>query len=346
MDARIDAALEKLQRRDSLLAAVAYALDDVVVAPAIGGRAHTDYRRIYIDPTFIDTLDLDGLVFVLAHECGHIIGHHLSRRQTRDQLRWCYACDMVINREIRGWMPVRDDVPVDESSPPRSEEEIYNTLPETVTAKGDCFTVSSADDTGQVEYRVQTAIEHARQAGTLPGWLLKLEGTDARLPLPPVLRSLLVRGRQEYTWARPSRASAAHDLYLPSVARARIMGTIMVSVDTSGSMTDKEVAKGIGSITRAAKDAHMARLVVVCQDSEATVVYDGPPATYCHRKMRRHGGTDFRPLMEVARRMRPRVLIAITDLEGPHGPKPPCRVLWVTGRSTYPTPPYGTVCRW
>jgi len=43
----------------------------------------TDGKRVYYSPKFVDSLTTAKLVFAIAHECGHPMLHHLSRRYNR-----------------------------------------------------------------------------------------------------------------------------------------------------------------------------------------------------------------------------------------------------------------------
>jgi len=61
--------------------------------PSLG---YTDGKKI----TFVVRPDISAgeIIFILGHEITHIISNHLTRRGTRDPLRWNIACDHVVNR--------------------------------------------------------------------------------------------------------------------------------------------------------------------------------------------------------------------------------------------------------
>jgi predicted metal-dependent peptidase len=341
----LEVALEIVQRMDGFLASVLYAMDGIHVVDDLPSPALTDSVTVSVARSTLDWSP-DDLAFALAHEAGHVIGRHAMRRGDRDGARWNLACDKAINRAIRTQFPFSrpEDIFIDTSADARSEEELYEA--EKGSQCPQCFV--PAPDSAKaraVAKRVRDVINAARKAGKNGGLLASLPVEDARLPLPHIMATVLARGRDEYSFRRPSRASRACGVYLPSLSERALVGTVMISLDTSGSMSDNEIARGMGGIVREAKRARIARLVVVQQDTEVAIVYDGPPSGYVPKKMMRGGGTDFRPLMTLARKIKPRLLAVITDLEGTHGKAPGCRVVWITSSSPSGQPPFGTVCR-
>ena len=60
--------------------------------------AATDMKSIFYNPEFLASLGSMGLVmFVLAHEMGHIMFMHELRRRGREMELWNIACDHEIN---------------------------------------------------------------------------------------------------------------------------------------------------------------------------------------------------------------------------------------------------------
>lgn len=52
----------------------------------------TDGYRLFYHPEFISQTSLEKLQGVVAHEVGHLVLLHLTRRQSREKLRWNLAC--------------------------------------------------------------------------------------------------------------------------------------------------------------------------------------------------------------------------------------------------------------
>jgi predicted metal-dependent peptidase len=59
--------------------------------------AATDMEKLYYNPDFIESLDDDVILFVLAHEVMHIALAHGVRLMSRHQFLWNIACDYAIN---------------------------------------------------------------------------------------------------------------------------------------------------------------------------------------------------------------------------------------------------------
>ena len=344
LDPKLDAALELLQRKDGLLAAVCYATTiEVQTLPLPYGTTATTGDKILVDPRCLVENDVPVLAGLLAHEASHLVFEHAARKKHREHDRWNAACDKVINRcllasayQLPSWGH--------KDGTDRDEETLYESEPQ--SAKGQCLMLAPADGTAAdaVQARVRATVEAAIQAGTAPSWVKSsFKPRDSRLRLEPLL-TFITRGREEYTWRRPARATQACDIYLPSLGKQIAAGCVMVSVDTSGSMSSEDIERALGVVQRVCRSrAH--RLIVVVQDTEAEVIYDGAAEGWRHRPIRSGGGTDFRPLMRLVAKMRPDVLVAITDLEGPHGPRPNrTKVLWVVPESAS-QPPFGSRCK-
>ena len=66
----------------------------------------TDGNRVVINPEFAETLDDDGVLWVLVHEYLHVVGkHHLRQPEEVNGLKvthfaWNVACDIAINQLI------------------------------------------------------------------------------------------------------------------------------------------------------------------------------------------------------------------------------------------------------
>ena len=59
-----------------------------------------DGKYLYFNHAFVDSLEQDELVFVLAHEVLHLVYDHLSRGSGRDQQVYNCAADYIVNDEL------------------------------------------------------------------------------------------------------------------------------------------------------------------------------------------------------------------------------------------------------
>jgi predicted metal-dependent peptidase len=62
--------------------------------------AATDGRKFYFNPHFVNALPPGENVFLAAHELGHCIYEHFTRREGRDPKMWNIAGDYVINNML------------------------------------------------------------------------------------------------------------------------------------------------------------------------------------------------------------------------------------------------------
>jgi predicted metal-dependent peptidase len=62
--------------------------------------AATDSKTHFWNPDYVATLDQEELLFVQAHETGHDVRHHSTRRGSRDPDRWNRAGDYNINGDL------------------------------------------------------------------------------------------------------------------------------------------------------------------------------------------------------------------------------------------------------
>jgi predicted metal-dependent peptidase len=118
--------------------------------PGYGGVTNcptmaTDGEHIYYNADFIEGLNNEELMAVLAHEAGHCaLGHHL-RRQTRDPFGWNIAADFALNPILqKSGLTLPKGCLLDKQFEGMSAEQIYAKIP--ITKQGQC---SACGGTGQ-----------------------------------------------------------------------------------------------------------------------------------------------------------------------------------------------------
>ena len=245
--------------------------------------AAVDQRgQIYINPDWFETLSVEEVVFVLAHEIGHVIGQHALRRGARIPKKWNIAGDAWINDMLKAAdigtpvdgivdMPGSKDITVDE---------IYNSLPDgndgdgPIGGIGDDIiergTPLTAEEATRIDAETRVEIAQAAQAakaqGKMPTALAKIiaDLIDPGTPWYDILERYMVSyTRGDYTWSRPNRRFA--DIaYLPSTGKAAQMGEIVIQVDVSGSINKTEYTRPQGNISR---------IVSLCQPERVHVLY-------------------------------------------------------------------------
>ena len=149
----------------------------------------------------------------------------------------------------------------------------------------------------------------------------------------------------DYRWTPPSRRHIARGLYLPSVERSGL-GKIVIAVDTSGSIGQRELEQFAGEISAIVDEAKPESIHVVYCDAAVQSVQEFGLDEPVEFSPQGGGGTDFCPVFSWVGEsaISPVCLIYLTDLccsSYPDQPEYP--VLWITDSRR--TAPFGTTIR-
>lgn len=283
---------------------------------------------IHTDPTAHFTTE--EWQFILAHEYLHAGLQHHYHCQGRDPYLWNIACDYVINGWLHemqiGSMP-QEGLLYDESLTGLSAESIYDMILNDLRrygkqdtfrgfCKGDILLPPNPKHLSEngvtldefCRSAVQQGLEyHQRQGrGLIPAGLIE---EIRALSMPPIPWDVeLANWFQVYfaplekhrTYARPSRRQASTpDIPRPRYALQDIptdSRTFGVVVDTSGSMSAKQIGMALGSIASysAAHDVPFAR-VVFCDASAYDAGYLAPEDIAGRVQVKGRGGTVLQP---------------------------------------------------
>jgi len=194
----------------------------------------------------------------------------------------------------------------------------------------------------QWQQRLAGAAQQAMQAGKLGGELARMIDHLLQPQLP--WRMLLARymtaaARDDYSYMRPSRREG--DFILPTLRSHQL--ELVVAVDTSGSIKERELAEFIAEID-ALKGQVWARVTLLPCD---TRLCEGAPWVFepweeftPPEGIRGGGGTSFLPVFGWIERTGPRpdLVVYFTDAQGAFPPVAPhYPVVWlVKGRSQIP----------
>jgi predicted metal-dependent peptidase len=172
------------------------------------------------------------------------------------------------------------------------------------------------------------------------------DSRETRQDWRTILRDFIAaRTPSDYRWSPPNRRYVASGLYLPSVDRTGL-GTIVIAVDTSGSIGDEELEQFAGEISAIADEAQPEAIHVVYCDAAVQSSQQFGPSEAIHLDPKGGGGTDFRPVFEWVEEngIAPVCLIYLTDLCcHSYPPIPEYPVLWVTDSRR--TAPFGETVR-
>jgi len=157
--------------------------------------------------------------------------------------------------------------------------------------------------------------------------------------------------RSDYSWTRPSKRMRESGWYFPE-CRSVQFGTLVVALDTSGSVTHNELSRYLAELRGVHQQLQPEETIVIYCDQSVNHIDRFGPRDTLEANPKGGGGTDFRPVFAWLDRenIKPDALIYITDLccdRYPDAPDYP--VLWATttepGSHYATTPPFGEVMR-
>lgn len=309
--------------------------------------AWTDGTSIGYSAEFVEKLSFPQKVALIAHEVLHCAMGHPWRRGGRDHRRWNVACDYAINWILKeSGFVLPEGALIDPQYAGKSAEWIYDRLPQGENGGGgsggdpggdgaatgepgagnplgevrDAPNGSAQDGNGEADWQgaVQQAEKVARQAGKLGGGLERFAKSAARsrVDWKSVLRRFVTSSAAaDYSWARPNRRYLPRGLYLPSL-HSEAMGTIVVAIDTSGSIDEVLLGQFQKELQSIADELRPESVIALACDtsirSEATFLPDEP----IKLSTKGGGGTAFGPVFDWLEKSgeTPACVIYFTDL--------------------------------
>jgi predicted metal-dependent peptidase len=289
--------------------------------------------QIFYNPTFVESLTVNELIGLLAHETLHKVGLHLLRRGTRDPQRWNVATDWWINETLlKEGFTLPEGALRHEGAETQTSEDLYRCVPEDdptgggsggatgndLLDEGDPLTPEEASRVeAETKVLVACAAQAAKLAGKLSATLRDLAAglVQSTVPWYDVLEVYMqTRVLHDSSWARPNRRYAP-DWYLPSTAKQPSMGPVLLVVDVSGSISEEELAHYNGHLQRILTDARPTSIHVCYTDTEVKrhdTYEHGDEVALTHYS---GGGTNMEAALAYAAReaLDPDVCVILTD---------------------------------
>lgn len=184
--------------------------------------------------------------------------------------------------------------------------------------------------------RLVEATTLAKQMGKLPLGIERL--VDGLLDSKINWKGLLYRYiTQEIpfdlSYARPHKKSISVGVYMPYVVKENM--DIVVAIDTSGSISERELKDFLSEITAIAKSFANITITLIVIDCKIQDVYELRNGVDLSKvKISGYGGTDFRPVFEWIKKNKPdtRLLVYFTDGYGNYPDEESVRTLWLLPR--------------
>ena len=316
----------------------------------------TDGKSVRFNPEFVLKYTIEQIEGVIAHEVMHVALQHPLRIGDRDHKVWNMATDYAINQIVTdSGLELPSEGLLDPQFRGMAAEAIYPRLlqdqpePEDGWDFGEITQPQNDDGTpmseseieqlaGDINVKVLQAHASAKMQGKLPAGI---DGLIGEISKPKVdwrdkLRTF-IGGDQpdDYTWRRPNRKFyGTYGIYMPSVDHYGA-GHVVIGVDTSGSVSDAELAQFLGEINAIAEDMQPKTVTVIGCDSKIQSVteYDQGESIETLNSTGR-GGTAVSPVFDLVaeRELQCDSFIYFTDLHVWDFPDtaPDYPVLWVS----------------
>lgn len=283
-----------------------------------GMRMATDMQNIYYSVEFVKEHSINELAGVICHEVLHIAFMHGLRKGTKDHMLWNVACDFAINHIVLdSGLKLPTDCLYDEKYKDMTAEKIYEDIvknAKTITISWGGFTppkgaggkslspAQKAELEAEIKIKVSEAANAAKARGKLPGSLQGLIEAVGKSKIDwkdYIQQWVSGTTPDNYTWNRPNRSFLVnHRVFMPRM-QLNGAGNGILSVDTSGSVSDQELTTDVTEVTGIIELCTPDSLKIIQHDSVIHSVTDWEAGEeFRSLKITGRGGTCIRPTFE------------------------------------------------
>ncbi|MCX7774068.1 MAG: VWA-like domain-containing protein [Clostridia bacterium] len=328
------------------------------------------YPRVLYNGAWYGALGENEAIGVLIHELLHLILLHPFRRGGRDASLWAIACDMAVNEHIHPHLLPKSYITVQKIQseikltlePSKSAESYYDSLVQagdslqfisrnnkvTVLLKsGHELMAERFDEDNHSEMDRETVtrmisdlVSDASEDGNIPSALegfVKENFHAGHVNWRNVLKRFLSGTGRMLVRKSYKKASKRYD-NMPGNKRS-IGLKALLAIDESGSISTQDIEAFFAEMMRIKRITGAAisvtRFDTQCSEPE-------PIDRYLRSKARlKNGGTDFRPVFELAEKLRIPLVVLFTDGDGNMPEKAGQKVLWVLTKEVKKPLPFG-----
>jgi len=292
---------------------------------------------IYLNPAWCFPLTVKNLIFLIAHECMHYMLAHSIRRQHRKPVPWNIAGDKVINDILidAGVGDFIDGGQHEVDARFSAAEKLYDEdeggdggdvggigadIGDPVDENGNALDESQIHEL-ETQAQIETiqAAKAAKMVGKLPANIERMIDEMVNVPTPwhEILeRYMQGKIKDDISWNRPNRRFIGNNIYLPSADYTPRTGHVVVGVDTSGSIGQRELDEFNGHVDKIIESCNPEKVTVIYCDSRVNHVDEFEPDDYPVR-LHPHGGggTSFKPVFDYVddNDIDPEVVVYLTD---------------------------------
>lgn len=202
-----------------------------------------------------------------------------------------------------------------------------------------------ANEESEWKQALAQAAHVARQAGKMPAGMERLidDAMESKLPWREILRRFMTeKADDDFSWQRGNRRFVADGLYLPS-RHSEGTGEIVVVIDTSGSIGEKELNEFAAEVKDIVAESNPSKTYIIHCDARVAHVAEFNRGEELEFGAYGGGGTDFRPpfIWLAERGIEPQCFIYLTDGYGPFPEEQAAfPTLWAI-TNHHVTPPHG-----
>lgn len=291
----------------------------------------TDGRKFYYNPEFVSKLSDGEMIFGFAHELGHIIFEHMTRRGDKEPQVWNMAGDYIINnmliREGVGTQITTVPILADRKYEGMTADEVYDDLMENAVkiqmpfdehldmdGEGDGDGDEGKDGKGKPKFKKlseeekkalrdewkEAVIQSAKNAGAgnTPGDIKRLvqDITAPVMDLRDLLRIQFSGSvKSDYTWMRPNRKAWHTGAVMPGQLPGEELD-IVVALDASGSVGNEMISDFLGMVQGALDQftSYKVRIITFDTDTYNEEIFTSDDGRDMNEyNVQGGGGTDF-----------------------------------------------------
>jgi len=314
--------------------------------------------KLLYNKKWYEMLKDEQAVGAVIHELLHLILLHSFRRGSRESHLWTIACDMAVNEHIDHELLPPEAITVEKIS-----KEIKERLPEIKSAEyyydiisKDENSISFLENSSEIKVVLKDGCElkasksmegdssevNMKALKSMLSELIEQAKTEGEVPAGVInfiddiykthevnWRNVLKRflsGKGKIMVRKTCKRESKRFEDLPGNKRT-VGVTVLLAIDESGSISDKQSAKFYNELL-SIKNITGAFISVTEFDTSCSE--PTPAQKYIRgRKRVKNGGTDFRPVFELADKMKIPLLIVFTDGDGTAPEHSNQKVLWV-----------------
>jgi predicted metal-dependent peptidase len=319
----------------------------------------TNGRWIKWNREFVDKHTEEETLGVIVHELAHKALKHMLRRGTREPRKWNYATDYTVNLiVIDAGFTLPKDALLDHKYKSMMAEKVHDLIPDPPEMPSWGIVVDElteeekAEMEVEIDQQIMNAANAAKSVGKLPAFVEGLirDMTDAQVDYREKMRRFFSGDQpDDYTFRKPERKAYHHMRIIAPTVDTKGAGHWVVGVDTSGSVSDRELKHFLSEINSISTEVQPQSITVIYCSTKVHHVetYDqGDEVTALTYKDR--GGTAVQPVFDYVENhdIRCDQMVYLTDLEIWDFPK---RVdyplLWVSTAGPGTVAPVGETVR-